>query len=270
SEDFQKERVQSANASLDAMFGGGLARGSSTLVTGPSGCGKSTVAMQYAYAAAERGDRAIVYAFDEVLRTAKARATALGMNVDAAIERGMLSMFQIDPAEMSPGEFISQIRSDVEERDTRVVVIDSLNGLLNSMPDERDIILQLHELIAYLNQKGVLTILILALQGLVGNMQAQIDVSYLADTVVLLRYFEARGSIRQVISVLKQRVGQHERSLRELHFSAKGLELGEPLQGFQGVLTGVPELLGSSSEGQLIDRDDSSMRSEPPAPGRVS
>ncbi len=254
--DFPLERVQSSNASLDAMFGGGIARGSSTLFTGPAGCGKSTLAMLYAFAAAQRGDRAIVYAFDEILRTAKARARALGMDVDAVIGQSTLSMSQIDPAEMSPGEFIARIRSDVDDKDTRVVVIDSLNGLLNSMPDERDIILQLHELLAYLNQKGVTTILILALQGLVGTMQAQIDVSYLADTVVLLRYFEVRGSIRQVISVLKQRVGAHERSLRELHFSSKGIQLGEPLHGFQGVLTGVPEFLDDKAGAMLIGRDE--------------
>ncbi len=254
-QDFPIERVQSGNARLDAMFGGGIARGSSTLITGPAGAGKSTLSMQYAVAAAERGDRAIVYAFDEVLRTAKERATALGMNVQGALDKGTLAMSQIDPAELSPGEFIAQIQADVAERDTRVVVIDSLNGLLNSMPDERDILLQLHELLAFLNQRGVMTLLILAQQGLVGTMQAQIDVSYLADTVVLLRYFEVRGSIRQVISVLKQRVGAHERSLRELHFSDKGIQLGEPLYGFQGVLTGVPHFLDNQLGTLLIQRD---------------
>ena len=252
---FGDSRVPSGNNALDAMFGGGIARGSATLFTGPAGCGKSTLAMQYAYAASVRGDRAIVYAFDEVLRTAKARATSLGMKVEEQIARGTLAMSQVDPAELSPGEFIAQIRADVEQRDTRVVIIDSLNGLLNSMPDERDIILQLHELLAYLNQKGVITFLILALQGLVGTMQAQIDISYLADTVVLVRYFEAKGEIRQVISVLKQRVGPHERTLRELHFrSGVGIEVGEPLVGFQGVLTGVPSLDGSTAP-SLIKRD---------------
>ncbi|MGI4852508.1 MAG: ATPase domain-containing protein [Janthinobacterium lividum] len=252
---FATEQVQSGNADLDAMFGGGIARGSATLMTGPAGSGKSTIAMQFAYAAAVRGDRAIVYAFDEVLRTARERACALGMDVDTTLANGTLAMLQVDPAEMSPGEFIAQIRSDVEEKDTRVVVIDSLNGLLNSMPDERDIILQLHELLAYLNQKGVVTILILALQGLMGNMQSQMDVSYLADTVVLLRYFEVRGSIRQVISVLKQRVGPHERSLREVHFSANGIQLGEPLRGFQGILTGVPTVLREDADATLIVRE---------------
>lgn len=252
--DFKNERVLSGNASLDAMFGGGIARGSSTLITGPAGSGKSTLAMQYAFAAAQRGERAIVYAFDEVLRTARERVKALGMDLEPLLKRGTLAMSQVDPAELSPGEFISQIRADVEQKDTRIVVIDSLNGLLNSMPGERDVILQLHELLAYLNQSGVMTIIILAQHGLIGTMSTQLDVSYLADTVVLLRYFEALGSIRQVISVLKQRVGKHERSLRELHFGSKGLQVGEPLQGLQGVLTGVPEFV-DGADGSLLKRD---------------
>lgn len=250
-EGFANERVLSGNASLDAMFGGGIARGSSTLITGPAGCGKSTLAMQYAFAAAQRGDRAIVYAFDEVLRTAKDRVKAMGMDLDPVLENGTLAMSQVDPAELSPGELIAQIRCDVEEKDTRIVVIDSLNGLLNSMPGERDVVLQLHELLAYLNQNGVMTIVILAQHGLVGTMKTQLDVSYLADTVVLLRFFEVLGSIRQVISVLKQRVGKHERSLRELHFGAHGLQVGEPLRGLQGVLTGVPEFLGAADTALL-------------------
>jgi circadian clock protein KaiC len=243
--EFPGERIASGLPALDAMFGGGIARGSATLFTGPPGTGKSTLAIQYAYAAARRGDRAIVYAFDEVLRTARDRAISLGMDVQTELDRGTLSMSQVDPAELSPGEFVSQIRSDVEEKDTRVVVIDSLNGFMNSMPGERDLIMHLHELLAFLNQKGVITLLVLAQQGLVGTMSSQVDVSYLADTVVLLRYFEAQGSIRQVISVLKQRSGIHERTLRELSFK-DGIVVGEPLTDFQGVLTGVPQLLSGS------------------------
>ena len=197
---------------------------------------------------AQRGDRAIVYAFDEVLAIAKARVSALGMDVQSQIDRGTLVMSQIDPAELSPGEFIWQIRRDVEEHDTRVVVIDSLNGFLNSMPGERDLILHLHELLAFLNQRGVVTFLVLTLQGLVGTMHAEIDVSYISDTVVLLRYFEAEGEIRQVISVLKQRVGAHERTLREFWLSSDGISVGEPLTNFRGVLTGVPDLLKPASK----------------------
>lgn len=239
---FIGERVESGVPALDAMFGGGVSRGSSTLIIGPTGAGKSTLAMQYAYAAACRGDRAIVYTFDEVLRTAQDRAEALGMRVREEIRRGTLRVEQVDPAELSPGEFVWQIREDVEKRDTRVVVIDSISGYLNSMPGERDLVLQLHELIAYLNQNGVASFIIMNQHGLVGSMSVDVDVSYLADTVVLLRYFEAMGEIRQVISVLKQRVGPHEHTLRELRFSGKGIGIGEPLRDFRGVLTGVPDL----------------------------
>lgn len=247
---FVTERVKSGLESLDSMFGGGISRGSSTLLIGPTGVGKSTLAMQFAYAAARRGDRAIVYAFDEVLRTAIERAEELGLPVREEIARGTMAMSQVDPAELSPGEFIWQIRCDVEERDTRVLVIDSLNGFINAMTGERDLLLQLHELLAFLNQKGVITFLILTQHGLVGNMQAEIDVSYLADTVVLLRYFETEGEIRQVISVLKQRVGRHERTLREFKLGEGGIEVGEPLKGFRGILTGVPDALDrSGSEG---------------------
>lgn len=242
------QRLTSGVAPLDKMFGGGLARGSSTLLTGPTGVGKSTIAMQYAYAAARRDERAIVYAFDETIAIAKSRVSALGMDVEREIERGTLTMSQIDPAELSPGEFIWRIRRDVEEHDTRIVVIDSLNGFLNAMPGERDLILHLHELLAYLNQKGVVTFLVLTLQGLVGTMHAEVDVSYVSDTVVLLRYFEAEGEIRQVISVLKQRVGEHERTLREFRLGDGGISVGEPLSSFRGVLTGVPDLLESASK----------------------
>ena len=243
---FRAERVKSGLDDLDRMFGGGINRGSSTLLIGPTGVGKSTLAMQFAYTAARRGDRAIVYAFDEVLRTAQERAEDLGMHVREEIAKGTLSMSQVDPAELSPGEFIWQIQSDVEQRDTRVLVIDSLNGFLNAMTGERDLLLQLHELVAYLNQKGVITFIILTQHGLVGNMHTDIDVSYLADTVVLLRYFEAEGEIRQVISVLKQRVGRHERTLREFRFSDSGITIGGPLTEFRGVLTGVPDSTGAT------------------------
>lgn len=241
---FAGERVKSELPALDKMFGGGINRGSSTLLIGPSGSGKSTLAMAYAFAAARRGDRAIVYAFDEVLRTAQDRLEGLGMPVREEIAKGGLAMSQVNPAELSPGEFVSQIREDVENKDTRVVVIDSLNGFLMSMPGENDLNLHLHELIAFLNQKGVVTFLIYTQHGLIDSMQTEVDVSYLADTVILLRHFEAEGQIRQVLSVIKQRVGQHERGLRELRMSEKGLDIGETLTNFRGVLTGVPAVLG--------------------------
>ncbi len=238
---FEEGRISSGVAELDAMFGGGISRGSSTLLIGPTGSGKSSIAMQYAYAAARRGDRAIIYAFDEGLKTAVERAEALGMKVITEIERGTLSMSQVDPAELSPGEMAWQIRGDVQDNDARVVVIDSLNGYLNAMPGERDLTLHLHELLAFLNQKGVVTFITMTQHGLVGTMHSEVEVSYLSDTVVLLRYFEVKGEVRRVISVLKQRVGNHERMLRELTTGPDGISIGKPLSSFRGVLTGVPD-----------------------------
>ena len=246
--DFEDERMKSGVEDLDQMLDGGISRGTTTLLTGPSGVGKSTLTMQFAVAAAERGERAMIYAFDETVRNAMSRAASLGIGMAEQRERGMLDIVQIDPAELSPGEFIWRIRSDVRERETRVVVIDSLNGFLNSMPGELDLILHLHELLAFLNQNGVITFLVLSQQGLVGSIQAGIDVSYLADAIIVLRYFEARGEIRQVLSILKQRIGAHERTLRELTFDEAGVHLGAPLTSFRGVLTGVPDLSEAPSE----------------------
>ncbi|GAA3747692.1 ATPase domain-containing protein [Terriglobus aquaticus] len=242
---FEHTVVQSGLPQLDKLFGGGIPRGSSTLIIGPTGSGKSSIAMQYAYTAASQGERAIIYAFDEVLRTAQERAEGLGLDVRPLIDAGTLAMSQVDPAELSPGEFIWQIRRDVEDRHTKLVVIDSLNGFLNSMPGETDLLLHLHELLAFLNQKGVVSLLIMTQHGLVGTMQAQVDVSYLSDTVLLLRYFEASGRIRQSLAVLKKRVGNHERTLRELTFQDNRIQVGEALEDFQGVLTGVPTYLGN-------------------------
>lgn len=253
---FDGEQIASGITELDALFGGGIPRGSSTLMIGPSGAGKSSISMQYAYAAAKRGDRAILYVFDEVLRTAKARAEGLGMEIQAELDRGTLCMTQVDPAELSPGEFTWQIRNDVDQNDTRVVVIDSLNGFFNAMPGEADLVLHLHELLSYLNQKGVVTILVMAQQGLVGTMHSQVDVSYLADTVVILRYFEAYGRIRQSISVLKKRVGGHERTLRELTFETGSILIGKPLDQFQGILEGTPRVVAESpSQGHRLSSD---------------
>lgn len=240
---FPDERVKSGIRALDSMFGGGISRGSSTLITGPTGAGKSTLAAQYAAAAAARGERALIFNFDEVLRTALDRSEALGIPLRKFVEERTLRILQVDPAECAPGELAWIIRREVETNDVRVLVIDSLNGFLNAMPGERDLTLHLHELLAYLSQKGVITFIVLSQHGLVGNMQAAVDVSYLADTVILLRYFEAKGSIREVISVLKQRVGVHERTLREFHLDETGIVIGEPLSNFSGVLTGVPEFI---------------------------
>ncbi len=239
---FAGGRISSDLPGLDQMFGGGVNRGSSTLLIGPSGCGKSTLAMVYGLAAAQRGERTIVYVFDEVLRTAQDRLESIGMHVRPEIAKGTLHMVQVDPAMLSPGEFAAQIRRDVDTHETRVVVIDSLNGYLTSMPGERDLNVHVHELIAYLNQKGVATFLIYTQHGLIGQMQTEVDISYLSDTVVLLRYFEASGSLRKLVSVVKQRVGHHEDTLRELKITSAGVEIGEPLTSFRGVMTGIPEI----------------------------
>jgi circadian clock protein KaiC len=240
---FDGERIQSGVTALDLMFGGGISRGTSTLILGPTGSGKSTIALQYASAAVKRGDKASVYVFDEVLRTALDRAESLGMPVRSQIESGLLEISQVDPAELAPGELIDSIRRDVEEEDVRVVVIDSLNGFQYAMPGETDLNLHLHELIAFLNQRGVITFIVLTQFGLIGTMTSNVDVSYLADNVLLLRYFETQGTIRQAVSVVKQRVGAHERALREFSFSADGITVGKPLKNFRGILTGVPDFV---------------------------
>lgn len=249
---FEGERISSGLSVLDQMFGGGISRGSSTLITGPTGSGKSTLAMQFASEAVKRGDKASIFVFDEVLRTGLDRAEALGMPVRQQIENGLLSVSQVDPAELSPGELTSRIRTAVERDDTRVLVIDSLNGFLNAMPGEKDLSLHLHEMISFLNQRGVITFLVLTQHGLIGTMQANVDVSYLADTVVLLRYFETQGTMRQAISVVKQRVGMHERTLREFSLCKDGIVIGKPLASFLGVLTGLELNDGAGSESATL------------------
>ncbi len=255
-ESYPPEQITSDLPALDAMFGGGLDRGSSLLITGPTGVGKSTIAMQYACAGAGRGERVVFYSFDESLRSATLRAEGLGMTLGKQIESGHLRLAQVDPAELSPGQFIWQIRDDVDEHDTRIVIIDSLNGFLHAMPGEQDLILHLHELLAYLNQRGVITIMILTQHGLIGDMHTPFDVSYIADTVLLLRYFENQGAIHRAVSVLKKRLGSHEHSLRELTFSPGGLTVGEPLTQFRGVLTGVPDFLGKGAVTQEGSRSE--------------
>ena len=229
---------------LDLLFGGGIDRGTSVLFSGPTGCGKSSVTMQIAYAAALRGERVQYFTFDESLDTLLVRAESLGMNLRPLVASDTLHLEKVDPAELSPGEFSWQIRDGVSRDGTRMVVIDGINGLLTSMPGEQDLILHLHELLVYLNQQGAVTLMTLAMQGLLGAMQTHVDVSYLADTAVLLRYFETRGEIRQAISILKKRTGQHERTIREFSLRSGGIHVGEPLTNFAGVLTGVPEFLG--------------------------
>jgi circadian clock protein KaiC len=248
---FAREALPSGVANLDAMLAGGLSTGSTTLLLGPAGVGKSTVAMQYAVAAMKAGKKAAAYVFDEVLETLVERTEKLCLARDGGVREfmrsGLLHAQQVDPAEMSPGAFAHEVRRAVEE-DAKVIVIDSLNGYLNAMPEERFLTTHLHELFAYLNQKGVVTIMVVAQHGmLVGTGSGgDVDVSYLADTVLLFRYFESRGEILQALSVFKKRTGSHERTLRQLKISEKGVAVGEPLREFRGVMTGVPQYEGKS------------------------
>ena len=233
--------VESGVPELDALLGGGLHRGTSALLMGPAGAGKSIVATQYATSAAVRGQRSMIYLFDEQDETSLVRADALGLPLRSHVEGGRIKLQQVDPAQLSPGEFIQGIRRGVERDDARLVVIDSLNGLLASMPEERSLIVQLHELLTYLNHRGVVTLMLMAQHGLIGNMSTPIDVTYLSDAVILFRYFEVTGEVRRAISVVKNRTGRHENTIRELHFGP-GVRVGSPLRQFQGVLMGTPTI----------------------------
>jgi circadian clock protein KaiC len=236
--------VTSGLAELDALLGGGLPAGSTTLLAGPAGSGKSSTASQLVLHALEQGDQAVIYTFDETKESYLLRAAGLGMKLEPFADRGSLMIQQVDPGELSPGHFTHLVRQAVEVQHASVLVIDSLNGYLNSMPNEQFLIVQLHELATYLNQKGVFTLLVLSQTGLVGVTENPLDVSYLADNVVLFRHFEAGGEVRHAVSVLKKRTGAHERSIRELELTSEGVRLGEPLREFQGVLTGVPQFIG--------------------------
>jgi circadian clock protein KaiC len=241
--------ASSGVAALDAMLGGeGLDRGTSALFLGPPGTGKSALATQWALASAQRGERAAIYAFDESIATLERRSLSLGMDLPSQVEAGRIVVRQVDPAEVAPGQLTHQIRQAVENDGIRLVVIDSLNGYLNAMPEESFLVLQLHELLAFLGRKGVVTILVVAQHGLVGAMASPIDVTYLADTVLLFRHFEAGGALHRAISVLKKRTGGHESSIRELQMGPRGVSAGEPLQRFRGVMTGLPTYDGTTSE----------------------
>ncbi len=225
-ESFERRPFLSGVAELDELVGGGLDCGTSTMLLGPSGVGKSTLTMQYLQAAAERGEAGVVYLFDETPMTWLARAAGLGLQMGEHVEAGMIALIQVDPAQLPPGEFAQDVRRRVAAG-TRMVVIDSLNGYRNAMPEERFLTLHLHELLSYLSQQGVVTLLILAQYGLVGQpMETPVDLSYLADTVIMLRYFEAFGEVRQAISVVKKRTGHHEKSVRELQLGPRGVTVG--------------------------------------------
>jgi circadian clock protein KaiC len=244
---FAHESVSSSVPELDALLGGGLDRGTSTLVMGPAGSGKSSIAAQFVACAAKRGELAAAFIFDEGINIHMARAAGLGNDIRGEVESGRIRIQQIDPAELSPGEFAHIVRRVVEQDKARIVVIDSLNGYLQAMPDERFLTAQMHELLTYLNQQGVVTLLVMAQHGFMGaQMVTPVDVSYLADTVIMLRYFEAAGAVRRAISAVKKRTGFHEDTIRELRLTSKGIIVGAPLTEFQGVLTGVPVYSGRS------------------------
>jgi circadian clock protein KaiC len=240
---YERESVSSGLIELDSLLGGGLDRGTANMFMGPPGTGKSTLAIQFALNAAKRDERVNFYIFDETKRNFLLRCRQLGMEIEPFIDDGTILLHQIDPAEVSPGEFGDRIRNAVLKDSVRIIVIDSINGYIHAMPEERNLNLQLHELLSFLNQQGVITIMVLAQQGLVGSMTSSVDLTYLADTVVLLRYFEARGSLRQAISVVKKRTGYHERTIREMRLGKEGIIIGTPLIDFQGVLTGVPSFI---------------------------
>ncbi|MBC8071903.1 MAG: AAA family ATPase [Deltaproteobacteria bacterium] len=243
------ELLSSGNHQLDALVGGGFDRGTSTLLIGPAGSGKSVIATQCAVAAAARGEHVSVFLFEEHRRLFLSRAQALGMPLDEHLESGRLLVRQVDPAELSPGEFFSLLRKEVEDYGARLVVIDSLNGYLAAMPGERFLVIQMHELLMYLGQQGVTTFVAVEQRGILGSsMAAPVDVTYLADIVLLTRYFEAGGRVRKAISALKKRSGVHETTIRELAMGPSGLVVGEPLSDYHGVMTGVPRFRGEWAE----------------------
>ena len=240
--------VSSGNDGLDRLLGGGLTPGTSLLLSGPAGVGKSTIATSAAVAALGRGDRVAYFTFDEGLATMIARCRALGLDLQPHLASGALTLRQVDPAEMSPGEFAGLIQDAVDGSAAKVVVIDSLNGYLQSMPGENFLVLQMHELLSYLSQRGVITLLVLSQHGVMGDLRSSVDLSYLADSVMLLRYFEVDGVIRKAVSVVKTRTTRHELTIREFSLSDNGLRIGEPLRGFSGVLAGNPTWSGASAD----------------------
>jgi circadian clock protein KaiC len=240
------------SAELNALLGGGIERGSSVLILGPAGTGKSLLTLTFIAAAIHRGERAALFIFDEEIGLLFERALGLGLDLQRMVETGQLVVEQVDAAELTPGEFTSRVRRHVQKNGIRTVVIDSLNGYQAAMPEEQALVLHIHELLQFLNRQGATTFLTVAQHGLVGDMRAPVDVTYLADTVVLLRYFEAAGRVRRAISVIKKRTSAHEDTIREYQIGKTGFRLGEPLTEFQGVLRGVPTLSGGDAARRLL------------------
>jgi circadian clock protein KaiC len=241
---FTRGQLPSGVPGLDQLLGGGVERGSSCLILGPAGTGKSLMALLFAISAAARGEKSALFVFDEELGLLFERAKGLGIDLASLQESGLLIIHQVDAAELSPGEFTSVARECVEKHAVRTIIVDSLNGYQAAMPEEHFLLLHMHELLQYMNRRGVSTFLTVAQHGLVGEMKAPVDVTYLADTVLLLRYFEAAGHVRRAVSVIKKRAGQHEKTIREYEIDQRGLTVGPPLHEFQGVLRGVPNFVG--------------------------
>ena len=257
---FTRNQLSSDIIELDKLLGGGIEQGSSTLILGPAGTGKSTFTLQFAAAAMRRGERAALFIFDEELGLLLDRSKTMGFDLERTRDDGILYIEQIDAAELSPGEFAQRVRDRVDGGDVSTVVIDSLNGYQSAMPEENSLILHIHELLQYLNRHGASTFLTVAQHGLVGDMKAPVDITYLADTVILLRYFEALGQVRRAVSVIKKRTGAHEDTIREFNITRSGLTFGAPLAGFQGVLRGVPTYVGEVDTlrgGPIENGDDS-------------
>ena len=244
--DFKREVLATQSPELNTLLGGGVERGSSVLILGPAGTGKSLLALTFVAGAVKRGENAAMFVFDEELGLLFERAMGLGIQLQEMVDFGRLVIEQVDAAELTPGELSARVRHCVEQYHARTVVIDSLNGYQAAMPEEKALILHMHELLQYLNRQGVSTFLTVAQHGLVGDMQSPVDVTYLADTVILLRYFEALGRVRRAVSIIKKRTGPHEDTIREYRIDNRGVTLGEPLVGFRGVLRGVPELVGDN------------------------
>ncbi len=251
---FTRGSFASGIPELDHLLGGGLDRGTSNMFMGPPGTGKSTMALKFALEAAKKNERSAFFLFDETIGTLMNRARKLNMDIRPYVKKGLIQIMQVDPAELSPSELTSKIRQAVTTGKVRMIVIDSINGYLNAMPVERYLNLQLHEVLAYLNQMGVITIMVLAQQGLMGPMQTAVDLTYLSDTVIVARYFEARGEVKQALSVIKKRSGNHERSIREVVIDKSGIRLSKPLTGMQGILTGTPVFIETKDAPVLKSR----------------
>lgn len=247
--------VSSGIDALDALLGGGVDRGTATLLVGPAGAGKSTMCLQWQLAAQRRGERTMFISFDETQRVFLKRARGMGIDLQPAIESGAFTFLPVDPAELTAGELTGMIRHHVEQRGVRLLAIDSLSGFYHAMPEENTLLLQMHELLSYLNHQGVVTHLVLAQHGLVGKLESVIDMSYLSDNVVLMRFFEAGGELKRALSVMKKRTGGHEATIREYRIDSQGVRVGDPITGLQGVLSGVPAYAGGGAP-FLSDRDD--------------